>query len=291
MGPIPEGPGVGKLPPKEKKKKYDPQEPDIEGGGGLPVGPDVVTGGVTVGLNPGGAGTFDPTGAPSWIEEALRKATDKIANDVNAINILGPDEFKKFDKIGQPKSAKVNPQATGLRVMQSWMELSLPGIVFKPTHTSRMLPDLRNKPMPTKAELQRFDARTPVIGRIEPVGAQNGDDWTHTKNPRQGRYGGGTATGTAWVTPPETSAHDYINNTKANKVSDTGLGFTPDTRLSFGTPLKNGLNGNGKNLKLVGADLVLQTTNAVGAVTASVTLGGGGNCPCTPGLYGDGHAG
>ena len=97
-----------------------------------------------------------------------------------------------------------------------------------------------------------------------------GGTYAYTNNPDQPPYCGGTASGGAWMSPPEVGGEDYAAGLApaGRSISSSVFGMAPGVSLGFGLPdLPTGGIRTGYGLTSNGSTLEARTYDAAGAGT------------------------
>ncbi len=163
------------------------------------------------------------------------------------------------------------------------MEFSSPGLIFKPQHYSKAWPDLRNSRLTTSADRARLERTTPVVARLEALGAQLGETWDYFRRPRAGaRYCGGEAPGTLNFLPPNVGIEQVLDGTEPSTVPDTGLNFYR-TFTGWGTPTDDGGIVSGFKASNVDGEWTITHVDDTGTETEALRYD-----PVTGKLYVDG---
>lgn len=107
-----------------------------------------------------------------------------------------------------------------------------------PQNVTREELDLRTSMGATEDEWREQMARRPVTSRLEPFGAEEGDDWDYTQRPRSSRYPGGTGNGGWVLLPPEVGLEDVGSDYAPSNRSLSTPYWTigPGAQLGFGLP-------------------------------------------------------
>lgn len=282
--------GVAKLPPKEE----EPYEPSIHTNNWNKYTPETYFRPTASGNLLGPENEFYIFGADV---DQVDRITEELLGEERRIRRNTPDSSSNVPY----KPNILNPNSTipgnsiNLNHLVTFGEMATNGLLFWPGNTSPTVPDSRNRVSGTQissAEVRKVVKESPIIGRFEPVAAQEGENFDYNYLPGQSKYPGGSAPGTLWFTPGEVSAMDVINNWDEGITKSTARLGVYNGVIGIGTPLVNGKIGSGVELSLSGTDLIATKTNADGSAgtTKNLTGASGSACPCVPGLYGDGHA-
>ncbi len=162
-------------------------------------------------------------------------------------------------------------------ILMLWMELATAGILFRPSlHGKELEGDLRLIREPSEGDIKTL-LDQPVVGRLEPFGAQNGREWQRASlEASADLYHYGTTPGGVSFMPGNRDIEC------SNEVNDLTValfnlwqGKATDeqgaTKLTFGTPHQTGpqrgLVTDGYAITMETDDLVLENLGAVGDAT------------------------
>ncbi len=124
----------------------------------------------------------------------------------------------------------------------SYVEKGFPGLLARPQFFASGTPDFRTKIRgKSKQQVDKLRSSTPLTGRLEAIGLQDGAEWLYKKTPgaMTGRYPSGVADGGFVLQSPDVGLEDFALGTYDSTAdhSTTSFLIAPDfSRLALGTP-------------------------------------------------------